>query len=216
MEKKTDKPLRFTLLPGMKIRFKEENETDNRNSWLCHCSSDDKTRLVSTDGKDTITVPSDRIIPDTDIFEYATTLVAKTGCKYKIDLVEKTFKLDGDTFISSEGTVLPLPEKKTMAEAIITIEELYRRFKHSVPSEKDMKSRSRFFRALNEDELSDDDMMYGDRRHIARLYLELYVLVSLLNGSLTWNDTIFGNKSWFWQSTNDRDLVLLKQWFPKH
>ncbi len=52
-------------------------------------------------------------------------------------------------------------------------------------------------------------MLYGERRDKAQIELELYILCQLLNG-FQWNTETLGK--WFWQSTRDKDLVLLRQW----
>jgi hypothetical protein len=83
-----------------------------------------------------------------------------------------------------------------------TIEELYDIYKHSIPSEKTMHRTSRF-KALPESELTDDDMLYGVSREQAEKDLE-----KALKG-FAMPETA---GSWFWQSENDRDLVVLRSW----
>ena len=90
----------------------------------------------------------------------------------------------------------------TNETSIEDIEAAYGCFKHSIPSEKSMHKVSRFY-ALPESELSDDDMLYGVRRDEAEKDLE-----KALQG-FTMPDTA---GSWFWQSSNDPDLVVLKSW----
>lgn len=82
------------------------------------------------------------------------------------------------------------------------LEELYGNYKHSIPSEKTMQRVSRFY-ALPESELSDADMLYGVRREDAERELE-----AALQGFSMPEDA----GSWFWQSENDRDLVVLRDW----
>lgn len=91
----------------------------------------------------------------------------------------------------------------------VGIEQRYAAYKHSVPSERSESHRRYYFKALPEKELSDEDMMYGERREIARCKLELYVLVQLLRGNLYW-DGRWG--TWFWCSKNDKDLIILRDW----
>ena len=83
-----------------------------------------------------------------------------------------------------------------------TIEELYAIYKHSIPSEKTM-SRTARFKALPESELSDEDMLYGVPREQAEKDLE-----QALKGFALPE----GAGSWFWQSPQDRDLVVLNSW----
>ena len=83
-----------------------------------------------------------------------------------------------------------------------TIEQLYDVYKHSIPSEKTM-GRVPRFKALPESELTDDDMFYGVPREQAEKDLE-----KALKGFAMPPDA----GSWFWQSENDKDLVVLKSW----
>lgn len=88
------------------------------------------------------------------------------------------------------------------------LENLYRRYKHSLPGERDQVKKS-YFIALDEEDLSDEDVLYGERRQIAKFRLEFYVLCAIVSGALTWNED-WGK--WFWQSENDKSLVILRQW----
>ena len=83
-----------------------------------------------------------------------------------------------------------------------TIEELYGVYKHSIPSEKTM-GRVPRFKALDESELSDDDMLYGVPREEAERALE-----KAMQGFRMPEDA----GSWFWQSKADPDLVVLRSW----
>lgn len=97
----------------------------------------------------------------------------------------------------------------THAVVLFAIEQRYKAYKHSVPSERSESHRRYYFKALPEKELSDEDMMYGERREVARCKLELYVLMQLLRGNLAWENR-WG--TWFWRSENDRDLIILRDW----
>lgn len=89
------------------------------------------------------------------------------------------------------------------------MEELYHRYKHSIPSERSESTPRRYFMALPERELSDDDMLYGARRDKSQIELELFILCQLLGG-FNWNPEKFG--WWFWQSKEDKELIILRQW----
>ena len=91
--------------------------------------------------------------------------------------------------------------------SVTSIEELeaaYAAYKNSVPSEKTMHRTSRFY-ALPESELSDDDMLYGVSREQAERELE-----KALRGFV-----MPEGSGWFWQSTEDPDLVVLRSWTEK-
>jgi hypothetical protein len=91
---------------------------------------------------------------------------------------------------------------ETLPVCAETIEELYDIYKHSIPSEKTMHRTSRF-KALPESELTDDDMLYGVSREQAEKDLE-----DALRGFVMPEDA----GTYFWQSKNDKDLVVLKSW----
>lgn len=126
------------------------------------------------------------------------------GAKFSVDLKKRTLRLN--------GKLVDMSETKQMAtdgDVLGNLESLYCAYKHSVPSERSESHRRSYFKALPESGLSDGDMMYGQRRETARCYLELYVLVAILDGSLKWQEE-WG--SWFWQSSADKDLILLREW----
>ena len=85
--------------------------------------------------------------------------------------------------------------------SIDALEAAYEVYKHSIPSERTMHRTARFY-ALPESELSDEDMLYGVPREEAERELE-----KALAGF-----TMPEGSGWFWQSENDPDLVVLRQW----
>lgn len=147
---------------------------------------------------------------------YQETLRAvEDGARFKVDFRTRCLKVDGKYVIQNgayEGE-LGMP-KCSEEEFFPKLEKLYRRYKHSIPSERSESTLRRYFMALSEKELSDDDMLYGERREKAQVELELFVLCQLLHG-LKWNPEKFGR--WFWQSKEDKELVILRQWVePNH
>lgn len=94
-------------------------------------------------------------------------------------------------------------------EMFEALERRYRDYKHSVPSERSASHRRSYFKALSEKELSDEDMMYGKNREFARYELESFVLAMIMCGAFKWKEE-WG--TWFWQSPNDKDLVILRKW----
>ena len=68
---------------------------------------------------------------------------------------------------------------------------------------------------MRENDLSDTDMLYGELREVARFKLEAYVLFCIVLGVFVWDEERMGK--WFWQSEEDKDLVILRQWVePEH
>lgn len=86
------------------------------------------------------------------------------------------------------------------------LEKLYHLYKHSVPNT--VKYKRQYFKALDYNQLDTKDLITGANRQQAKENLELAILIGVLNGSLTWPD----DKTWFWQSQNDKDFVILKKW----
>lgn len=133
----------------------------------------------------------------------------ENGARFHVDFQQRSLKIDGKYVIKSgeyegelglEVSTNPLP----------VITQLFLRYQHSLPSERSDNKRHRYFNALSEHELTDDDMLYGEPRETAQIKLELYVLIMILNGSLKWNE--FAKDKWFWQSPNVKDLIILKEW----
>lgn len=131
------------------------------------------------------------------------------GATFRVDFQKRSLKIDGKYIIKDgeyegdlgvESTVNPLP----------IISQLFRRYQHSVPSERSDNKRNKYFIALPEHELDDDDMLYGESREVAQISLELYILGVILNGSFKWEEV--AKDKWFWQSPTNKDLVILREW----
>ena len=134
----------------------------------------------------------------------------KNGAKFTVNFQKRTCRVNGKVVVDGiqyEGSLGTYPS--TEEEMISNIEQLYQEYKHSVPSERSESHRHYYFRALPEKELSDEDMMYGERREVARCRLELYVLFCIILSRLTWHP-LWG--SWFWCSEKDKDLIILRDW----
>ncbi len=128
----------------------------------------------------------------------------ENGEKFFINLEKRTLRI-ANHLIDLKEVEMPEYEGDVMKE----IERRYEVYKHSVPSERSESHRRRYFKALPECRLSDEAMMYGEQREVARCSLELFVLMTIVRGILTWHEE-WG--SWFWQSPADKDLILFRQW----
>lgn len=139
-----------------------------------------------------------------------TVCAVEGGARFKVDFQTWSLKVNGK-FVIRNGTyegnlgVSNCSEEEFFSK----VEELYHCYKHSIPSERSESTSYHYFMALPERELSDEDMLYGQRRDKAQIELELFILCQLLNG-FKWNPEKFGR--WFWQSKEDRELVILRQW----
>lgn len=138
---------------------------------------------------------------------------AAAGRKWNVDFKSRSAKIEGK-YLVKDGmyNVVVGMDPYPPSEFIRHLEYLYQVYKHSMPSERSESKRKRYFKALAEHELDDSDMMYGVCRDMAQAELEGFVLGAMLEG-LSWDES-WGK--WFWQSKNDPDLVLLREWFePK-
>lgn len=132
------------------------------------------------------------------------------GSRFSVDFESKTMKIGkrkiidngeyGDRELINIKTDYPLG----------MIENLYSQYKFSIPSERSETKRKCYFKALSANELTDEELICGQRREVARAALEGFVLCMVLNGILTWDEFTMGK--WFWQSNEDQDLVILKKW----
>lgn len=134
----------------------------------------------------------------------------ENGQRFRVSFKERSLKIDGKYIIeqgvfAGELGVEPVPRE----ECLSAIEDLYLRYKHSVPSERSESKPQKYFRALSEAQLDDDDLLYGEHRDTAQIKLELYLLCQILNG-FTWDTKTMGG--WFWQSSVDSDLIILRDW----
>lgn len=134
------------------------------------------------------------------------------GSTFRINLEKRDLVIDGKYIIKDgkyEGE-LGYDTKFPVNALLAMIEEYYWQYLHSVPSARSEAKYRRYFRALLEHELSEDDMLYGESRELAQLRLELFVLIVILNGDLKWDE--FAKDYWFWQSKKHPSLIILKQW----
>ena len=144
------------------------------------------------------------------------------GKKFKVDLVNKSLWIN-KTQIIKEGEIVNEKDKgkdlikewdlalhframKLTEYPWDVIETLYKKYKYSAPDKHDNKKS--YFKSLPFDELTDEDLAYGYDRNFAQAILEGYILFANLKGWLTWEYECY----WFWQSDNDRELIILKEW----
>lgn len=135
------------------------------------------------------------------------------GAKFYIDFKKRSLCVNGKYIIRNGESSIPFanicPKDYSLPIVLDEIEHRYEVFLHSVPSERSENHRRSYFKALPEEELSDEDMMYGEQREYARFELEFCVLWVIIHGVLTWQQE-WG--SWFWQSPNFPSLVILRDW----
>lgn len=134
------------------------------------------------------------------------------GSTFRINLEKRNLLIDGK-YIIKEGNYdgcLGYNTEFPVNDLLVMIEEFYWQYLHSVPSARSDAKYKRYFRALPEHELSEEDMLYGENRELAQLRLELFLLISIINENFNWDD--FAQDKWFWQSNKYSSLIILKQW----
>jgi hypothetical protein len=138
----------------------------------------------------------------------------ENGDRFHINFEERTMKVGQDKIIDNgeyDTTQVLYDEKiNNPRELLNKVREFYIAYKFSLPSERSDKKRKKYFKALHIEELSDEQLIYGERREVAQYMLEAFILCAILNGDFIWNDEIHGK--WFYQDKLEQDLVILKNW----
>ena len=134
---------------------------------------------------------------------------AECGRKYRINLKEKTLRIDNKDIpltknLIEEKDIEQFTSAKDFWEII---EDLYAIYKRSTPSAH-YKGNKPYFKAEDIENLTDDEIAFNEPRNIIQAVLEGYVLLAVLKGQAYWNN----ESHWFWQSGNDPQLVVLKEW----
>ena len=133
------------------------------------------------------------------------------GERFYIDLKTQTMKvgkhklIDGGEYDKARSLI-----NISTDDVLVNIEALYKRYKYSMPSERSDSKYRKYFKALSVDELSDAEMATGDKREVARARLEGYILCAVLDGKFVWDESKMGK--WFYQSVEDPDFVILRDW----
>ena len=133
------------------------------------------------------------------------------GENFYIDFKTQTMKVGKQKLIDNGE----YDKKRTLNnisvdDVLFNIEKLYIRYKYSMPSERSDSKYRKYFKALSVDELTDAQLALGEKREVARARLEGYILCAVLDGKLAWDEDKMGK--WFYQSANDPDLVILRDW----
>lgn len=134
---------------------------------------------------------------------------AECGKKYRINLKEKTLRIDNKDIPLTENLIEEKDiEQFTSAKDFWEIiEDLYAIYKRSAPSAH-YKGNKPYFKAEDVENLTDDEIAFNEPRNIMQAVLEGYVLLAGLSGWLEWQN----ENHWFWQSPGDKELIILKEW----
>ena len=134
------------------------------------------------------------------------------GETFHVDFEKRTMKV-GKDFLIKNGEYdaeRKLLDSISLNDILNIIVDLYHDYKYSLPSERSENKRQKYFKALPMEKLDDFHLFNPIKREVAQAKLEGFILCMILNGSFVWDEEKMGK--WFWQSKNDPDLVILKNW----
>ena len=137
------------------------------------------------------------------------------GESFYINFKNRAMKI-GKKFIIADGVYgqeRKLIDYTDIVEVLSEIEKLYKDYKYSLPSERSDNKRRKYFKALSIEEIPDEYLFGAERREVAQAKLEGFILCMMLQGKFVWTDDI---GKWFWQSKNDPDLVILRNWIENN
>ena len=150
-------------------------------------------------------------------------LVARVdgGETFHIDFEKRSMKVgkeylikNGEYDTSRELFDLGHRDIYSVQVALRMIRELYKNYKHSLPSERSDSKRRKYFKALPIDKIPDDKLLIAERRETAQARLEGFILCAILTDQFKWDEKNMGK--WFYQSENDPDLVVLRNWIENN
>jgi len=133
---------------------------------------------------------------------------AENGEMVRCNFKSKTLKIGRECLIKN-GEVENGKCINFSGDFLKEVERLYANYYVSMPSEKSTRCKS-YFSALSADEMSMEELIYGEERVIAKAKLEAFVLCCIVQKLAQWDDSM---GSWFWKSEKFPSLVLLKEWF---
>ena len=107
---------------------------------------------------------------------------------------------NGDTF-ALEGLI------NFDGDPYAEIDRLYTQYKRSVPNRHEKLNRG-YFKALSSDALTMEELMDNVSRPQARLESEGFILLASAAGLIPWQNP----RHFFWQSSNDPDCIVYRDW----
>ena len=146
------------------------------------------------------------------LYDILIKLAADGYDKIHIDLVKKNLKVGRQTIIENAQVKQYKIKEYEFDELIedpmaINVNELYKQYKYSSPSERD--NGKHYFKALSAEELTDAQLVTGMARLEARIRLEAYILLYALYSE---HLIMMPSNKWYWQG-EDKDFVVLRKYF---
>lgn len=136
------------------------------------------------------------------------------GETFHIDFEKRTMKIGKQKIIDNgeydESKTLYTKALLEMSDVLSLLEDLYEKYRYSLPSERSENKRRKYFKALPIEEIPDELLLTAERREIAQARIEGFVLCMVLEGQFIWDEEELGK--WFYQSVNNPDLVILRSW----
>lgn len=121
------------------------------------------------------------------------------GNKFKINLNKN------ESYLNKKKVILT---SATSDNLVNELNYIYKQYKESYPSERSEKSRS-YFKALSFEEMTDDMLVSGEDRLVQQALLEGFILTHRDN---IMEQLFVNTNKWFWQSDEDEDFIILKEW----
>ena len=128
----------------------------------------------------------------------------ENGERFHIDFEQRTMKVGQDKMIDGGEYDASQVLYDSPQALLDRIRELYVIYKYSLPSERSDKKRKKYFNALPIEELTDEQLIYSERREVAQYMLEALILCAIVNGDFVWNEEIHGK--WFYQDKIEPDF----------
>ena len=106
------------------------------------------------------------------------------GARFYANFANRTVRVDRKVYAVKdiEDDTPDLDEDGFMAR----LTDAYETYKHSIPSEQSDRHRKSYFKALPYEQLSDDAILYGEPRELARCKLELVFYTDAFYGCRYW------------------------------
>ncbi len=135
------------------------------------------------------------------------------GERFHIDFKKRDMRVGNDYLIKGgdhgERKLIDDFDLPEGYEIIDLLENLFHIYKYSYPSEAETKRKKNYFKALEADMMTDEEMITGLDRTVARACLEATFLNLVLSGRLKWNDD-WG--TWYYRGKKDKDFIVLREW----
>lgn len=133
------------------------------------------------------------------------------GERFTIDFEKRSLKIGKEVIIDDgelmDGYELSFDSKSNFINPLCVLEREYIAYRDSRPAEHEY---GKYFKCKRAEELTDEELILGDNREMARAKLEWYVLALILIG-FKFEDFDTDEKHWYWKS--DSGLVLMRRWF---